>query len=248
MFKALIDKIKGADSIPADYSILYADMHSHLIPGIDDGSKSIEDSLELIRAFQSLGYKKLITTPHVMSDYYQNSTEVIFVGLEIVNDAMANAGIEMELEAAAEYYLDEGLIDKLENNQVLCFGCDKYLLFEISFMNPPDNMRDVVFKMQVQGYKPVLAHPERYPFWHQKLEEYERLIELGVLMQLNINSLSGYYGKGAKKIAEKMIDNNMVHFLGSDLHNSRHVHALQKTSSEKYLKKILNHDLLNKTL
>lgn len=244
MFKALLNKLTGADTSPADFSILHADMHSHLIPGIDDGVKTIEESVELIQAFYTLGYRKLITTPHVMSDYYQNSPEIILSGLEEVKNAVAKANIDMELEAAGEYYLDEGLLKKIEEGNVLTFG-DNYLLFEVSFINPPDSLKDLVFKMQVQGYKPVMAHPERYPFWSQSLDEYQKLIELGVLMQLNLNSLSGYYGKGAKKISEKMIDNNMVHFLGSDMHNSRHMHAVHKTSTEKYLKKALQLDLLN---
>ena len=247
MFKALINKIKGNTSAPADFSVLHADMHSHLIPGIDDGAKTIDESLELVQAFYNLGYRKLITTPHVMSDYYQNSPEIILEGLAKLKSAVADAGIEMELDAAAEYYLDEGLSKKIDDKNLLTFG-KNYLLFEISYMNPPDNIRDIVFKMQVAGYKPVLAHPERYPFWHQKMEEYERLIDLGVLMQLNISSIGGYYGKGAKKVCEKMIDNNMVHFLGSDMHNIRHVESTKKVASEKYLKKALQLDLLNKTL
>ncbi|MBL7924249.1 MAG: capsular biosynthesis protein [Bacteroidia bacterium] len=222
-------------------------MHSHLIPGIDDGAKTIEDSLELVRFLHGMGYKKLITTPHVMSDYFRNTPEIIHEGLQTVRQALQDNQIPVEIEAAAEYYIDDGFIRKLEEEPLLTFG-DKYLLMEVSYINPPDNVHEVFFRAMVLGYKPVLAHPERYPYWYRDMDQYRRFYEMGVTLQLNLNSLAGYYGPDAKKIAEKLIDTGIIGALGTDMHHTRHAAALQKVVQEKYLKKILEMPLINREL
>jgi protein-tyrosine phosphatase len=235
-------------STAADLSLLKADIHSHLIPGIDDGSKTIEDSVAMISDFYNLGYRKIITSPHVMSDFYRNSTETILSGLEKVKTALREANIEMEMESVAEYYLDYDFENKLKNEDLLTFG-NKYLLFEISYMNPPDNLNSVLFEMQTRGYKPILAHPERYNFWHASFEKYEELVDKGVLLQMNINSLSGHYSIPTKKIAEKMIDRGMISLLGSDCHHPGHVELMKKVVYEKYLHKLIDSGkLLNNQL
>ena len=230
-----------------DFSSVGVDMHSHLIPGIDDGVKTISESVEMIRAFAALGYRKLITTPHVMSDYYRNSPETILEGLETVKAAVKAEGISIELGAAAEYYLDEMLIPKIKSGEILTFGSN-YLLFEISYVNPPDNIMNAVFEMNIAGYTPVLAHPERYPFWYEKFDEFEKLKEAGVLLQLNVNSLIGYYGPGARQYAEKFINAGMIDFIGSDLHGQRHLEALQKVVHDKTLHKLLHQGIKNNLL
>ncbi|MBK6837285.1 MAG: capsular biosynthesis protein [Bacteroidetes bacterium] len=230
-----------------DLSVIVTDIHSHLIPGIDDGVKDLDESLAMIRGFSALGYQKLVTTPHIMSDYYKNTPEIILGGLERVQEAIQKAGIPITIDAAAEYYLDEVLLKKIQTEKLLTIG-GKYLLFEISYVNPPDNLYNVIFEMNVKGYKPILAHPERYPFYYTKFEEYYRIKEAGALFQLNTNSLVGYYGAGAKKIAERMVDEKMIDFIGSDLHGERHLDALQKTVKEKYLAKLISQGVLNTSL
>jgi len=232
---------------PIDFSALGTDMHSHLIPGIDDGAKTVEDSVELIRHLHSLGYTKLITTPHVMSDYFQNTPATILGGLEIVRAALKENNIPVEISAAAEYYIDDGFIRKLEEEKLLTFG-DNYLLVEVSYINPPDNVRDILFRAQVLGYKPILAHPERYPFWYRSLDEYQRFFDMGVILQLNLNSLSGYYGPDAKRIAEKLIEMEIVQALGTDMHHMKHGAFLSKVVHEKSLRRILEMPLINREL
>ena len=232
---------------PIDFSSLGTDMHSHLIPGIDDGAKSVEDSVELIRHLHSLGYTKLITTPHVMSDYFQNTPETILGGLEIVRAALKENNIPVEISAAAEYYIDDGFIRKLEEEKLLTFG-DNYLLVEVSYINPPDNVRDILFRAQVLGYKPILAHPERYPFWYRSLDEYQRFFDMGIILQLNLNSLSGYYGPDAKRIAEKLIEMEIVQALGTDMHHMKHGAFLSKVVNEKSFRRILEMPLINRDL
>jgi tyrosine-protein phosphatase YwqE len=247
MFKSLFSKFSKSDSTPVDFSSVRTDMHSHLIPGVDDGAKTIEDSIALIRKLYDLGYRKAITTPHIMSDYYRNTPEIILSGLEKVKEALKNEQIEFALEAAAEYYLDDGFLHKLENEKLLTFGSD-YLLFEISYINCPDNLKEIIFQMQVHGYKPIMAHPERYPFWFNRFDEYRSFRDQGVLLQINVNSLGGYYGIEAKKVAEKLIDNEMVDLIGTDMHNLTHAEALKKTAREKYFRKLLEFNLVNKHL
>ena len=247
MFKSLFSKFSKGDSAPVDFSEVKTDMHSHLIPGIDDGAKTIEDSITLIKRLYDLGYRKAITTPHIMSDFYKNTPEIILGGLEKVRTAIANEGLNFQLEAAAEYYLDDGFMQKLENEKLLTFG-NNYLLFEISYINCPDNLKEIIFQMQVHGYRPIMAHPERYPFWFNKFEEYRAFRDQGVLLQINANSLSGYYGYEAKKTAEKLIDHEQVDLIGTDMHNLTHAEALKRTTKEKSFRKLLEFNLINKHL
>jgi len=231
-----------------DLSLVGVDMHSHFVPGIDDGAKTIEDSVEMITGMHQLGYKKVITTPHIMSDYYRNTPEIILGGLASVNFALKEAGIPIETGAASEYYLDFDFERKLNEEKLLTFG-NNYLLFEISYMNPPDNLFHVVFKMQTMGYKPILAHPERYNFWHTEFEKYEAFVDKGVLLQMNINSLTGYYSMATKKIAEQMIDKNMISFLGTDCHHTGHLKLIDDVVFEPYLQKLVyGGKLLNSAL
>lgn len=230
-----------------DYSLLHTDFHSHLIPGLDDGAESEEESVKMLQGLSSLGFRKVITTPHVMSDYYKNSPEAIHAGRDRLRTLCAENKIDLQIEAAAEYYLDEGFTARLGKEKFMTLG-DQYLLFEISYINPPDHIMRAVFDMKVNGYKPLLAHPERYPFWYNRFEVFEELKEHDVFFQINTISLSGYYGPVAKKIAERMIDAGMVNFAGSDMHHTRHLEALRKTLKEKYLAKLVAKGILNATL
>ena len=248
MFKSLLNQFsKSREVEPINLSGLNADMHSHLIPGIDDGAKTVEESIELIRILHGLGYSKLITTPHIMSDYFRNTPENINEGLAVVRAALEAENIPVEISAAAEYYIDDGFIRKLEEEKLLTIG-DNYLLTEVSYINPPDNVEQVFFRAMVLGYKPILAHPERYPFWYRNLEQYSRFYEMGVTLQLNMNSLAGYYGPDAKKIGEKLIDMGIICALGTDMHHLKHAAAMQQVVKEKYLQKILDMPLLNREL
>ncbi len=245
--KSLFSIFSGKKEPPLDFTFIRTDMHSHFIPGIDDGSRTIEESMMLIRRMHEMGFRKLITTPHIMSDHFKNTPEIIFPGLEEVKRALKNENIEMEMEAAAEYYVDDGFVRKLETENLLTFG-NNYLLFEISYINYPENIREIIFNMQIKGYKPILAHPERYPFWFGKMHEYEEMHDAGILLQININSIAGYYGPEAKKTAEKMIDAKLVDLVGSDMHKVEHADAMKRVMREKYFRKLTELNLLNSQL
>ena len=232
---------------------LEVDMHSHLLPGLDDGAETIEHSLELLQALRALGYRKLVMTPHIMGDFYKNTPEGIRAALQLLREAAAGAGLgDVELECAAEYYLDEFLGRKLaDGTEMLTFGGDKrYLLFETSYMNEPLNLFDIIFELKAQGYTPVLAHPERYTYFYGRFAEIERLRrDYGVLLQVNLNSLAGYYSPAAKKVAEQLIDGGLVDFVGTDTHHLRHTDTLlRRTLPLPHLEKLLQLPLLNNTL
>lgn len=205
---------------------LLVDIHSHLIPGIDDGVKTTFEAVKLIRRFQEMGYKKLITTPHIMSHRYKNSSSIILEKLEFLKDALVDHEIDIEIEAASEYYLDDYFLELLKKRDILTIN-GNHILFEMSYTRAPANLTDIIFEMDRSGYRPILAHPERYLFMHDDFEEYETLKEYGVLFQLNINSLAGYYNKQVQKMAYRLVDAGMVDFLGSDAHKARQVEMLQ---------------------
>jgi len=236
-------------SLPdADLGVLRCDVHSHFIPGIDDGAQTMDQSMELLSAMAEFGYRKVVTTPHNMADGYKNTPEIILGGLERVREELKRRGIAIEIDAAAEYYLDHELEQKVAERKVLTFG-DNYLLFELPFISEPAVLLSVIFQMQTAGYRPVLAHPERYAFWYTDLSKYERLKERGVLFQLNMIALSGAYGPQAKQIAEKLIDAGHYELIGSDCHSMNHVQAMKNTLSRPYLHKLIaSGKLLNTTL
>jgi len=230
-----------------NFSALKADMHSHLIPGIDDGAQRMEDSLALIRRMQDLGYQKLIATPHVMADYYRNSPEIINSGLSKLKAALVENNIDIELQAAAEYYLDEAFESKLDKGEILTINGD-FLLFELSFVNYPQAFFEIIEKIKAKGCTPVLAHPERYPYLAGSVENYEQIKDTGCLLQLNIISLTGYYGRPTQKAAEELVDRNLIDFAGSDLHHLKHAEVLKQALLQPYVKKLLGLPLKNSLL
>lgn len=233
---------------PFDLSTIKTDMHSHLIPAIDDGSKSMEDSLMMLRKFQELGYQKVVTTPHVMSDFYKNTPEIILGGLERVREAISKEGLTIKIEAAAEYYLDFHFDELIKQRKVLTFG-DNHVLFELSFNDEPPRVKDTIFNLITEGYKPILAHVERYPFYINQWDKIDDYRERGVLLQLNINSLSGHYGPPVKKMAEQLIDRGWIDVIGSDCHHMGHLQMLESMLTNPHLHKVASQEnLLNKTL
>lgn len=218
-------------------SSIRVDLHSHLVPGIDDGAADMEQSIALIKGLHALGYRKVITTPHVMGDYYKNTTQIITQGVEKVREELDKIGLDMEIQASAEYYLDENFQQLIADKDLLPFG-DNYILFELPFVSEPPNIGQVVFDLQLAGYTPVLAHVERYPFWYKDTAKYHELLGKGVLFQLNINSLSGHYSPMTQKVAEQMIEQDMFHFIGSDTHHMGHVNMLGQMLKHPHLHKV----------
>jgi tyrosine-protein phosphatase YwqE len=235
-------------STSGDIPNITTDLHSHLIPGIDDGSKSMDDSIQMIEAFIAQGYTKLITTPHIMSHRYPNSKAIIEEGLVALKEELNARNIAIEIEVASEYYLDETVMDLVQERDIMTFG-DNYMLFEMSYVQPLHYLDEMVYEMKIAGYNPVLAHPERYIYMHEDFSKYERLKESGLLFQVNIPSLGGFYSKAIQTAAKQIADAGMIDFIGSDAHKIRHLDALREVRAQKaYAKVFENNTILNQTL
>ena len=229
-------------------NFLRTDLHSHLIPQIDDGVKSWEEAIGIIRELHDLGYQKLITTPHIISNYYPNTPDLIRDKVEILNQKVSEAGIAVEIEPGAEYFVDEQFLTTVKNKEnLLTFG-DNYILLETAFMNKPLFLEEVIFDLQAMGIKPILAHPERYAYFHHDLDNLDHLIETGLFIQVNINSFTGYYSAEAKRIASELLERKAIHLLGSDIHNDKHLRELQKAIKSKLFQRCRQLDLLNSSL
>lgn len=234
--------------IPQDFSVLGTDLHSHLIPGIDDGSPDVETSLELIHDLWQMGFTKVITTPHVMSDYYPNSSTTIRAGLDTMRAALATAGIPVELYGSAEYHADENFDRLIQEGDLLALPGNK-ILFELSFYGASPSIEHTIFMLRTKGYRPILAHPERYKYFHGKIEALHRFKDMGCELQVNLLSLSGHYGDDVKKWAEKLLKENMVDYLATDMHHKRHAILLDKLRHEKLIQQILRkYPFKNQTL
>lgn len=242
-------KRKPEEVVPLDLSWLRVDMHSHLIPGIDDGSKSMEESIDLVKRLAGYGLNKIITTPHIMSEYYRNTPEIIEMGLQDLRSTLKQEGVEIEIEAAAEYYMDEIFLEKVKaGEKMLTFG-DNYILVETGFINKPQMLFDIIFHLEMAGYKPILAHPERYQYLILDKKLQEELFERKLLLQVNLLSFTGFYSKQVKDFGELLLERGVVALLGTDCHNERYLDMLETLpKQQKLFEKLQNLELINTRL
>jgi len=206
-------------------------MHSHLIPGIDDGATDMETSMIMIRGMMDLGYKKLITTPHVQWEMYKNTHEIIRAGETLVKQKLNQTGLEVEFVAAAEYFMDDHFDELLKEDEQLLTIKSNLVLVEFSFIRQPIDLKDKLFQLQIKGYQPIIAHPERYLYYGAHKNWYDELKEMGCLFQLNMLSLCGFYGKKQEELANYLIKKKYINLVGTDLHNIRHVQILKSSST-----------------
>ena len=240
-----IFKKKPAASVPYNFSNFPTDMHSHILPGIDDGSPDVETSIGLIKALAAAGINKFICTPHIIGDLYRNTPETINNALDILKSACLQQGLDTELSAAAEYMLDDYFMELLHKKQPLLTLKKNYILTELSYATPPNNVDQIAFELNVNGYHPLMAHPERYFYYHKNYDAYHRLKELGFLLQVNLLSLTGYYGKAVSKAANYILANDLADFVGTDLHHANHLRMLTDTHSLETFQKVLGDKMYN---
>lgn len=211
--KYLVDYFKGE----------FTDIHSHLLPDIDDGAKDMENAKELIDGLKKIGIKQFITTPHIIKNLHDNNREII----ERKRDEL-NKTLNENLRAAAEYMMDSHFFENIKNEKFLTLK-DNYILIEMSYVNPPIQLYDILFELRLERYKLVLAHPERYPFYFSKsFTDYKKLMESGCKFQLNLNSVFGYYGIPVQNVAFDLLEQNMITFVGTDAHHLNHVNSLSR--------------------
>ncbi len=211
------------DLIPSNY----VDIHSHLLPGIDDGAVTIEDTENLIKGLEEIGFRKFITTPHIMSDVWKNTSVGINEKLSATIQDLKVPNIDTRFKAAAEYMMDAEFRELFKKERLLTLK-ENYVLVEMSYLSPPIQLYDILYELQNAGYQPVLAHPERYNFYHHSMNEYKNLKHVGCLFQLNMLSSTGYYGEHVAKVSNSLLKEGLIDFIGSDVHHTRHLEALHK--------------------
>lgn len=226
------------------------DFHNHIIPGIDDGSPDSETSLNLIKGLQDLGFTEFIFTPHIIADTHPNSPESIKQGFDVLNAVIDQNNVDLKRSFAAEYMMDDIFSQKLRNKEPFLKLVDDKILVEFSYIQRPDHVEKISFDLQIQGYEPILAHPERYIYYHNNWEyNYNHLKDLGFELQLNLLSLTPYYGKEVQKIAQKLLKADMFDFACTDIHHYRHLQALKDTFTKDSLQELFeNHGFRNHEL
>ncbi len=212
------------------------EVHCHILPGIDDGSRDVATSVELVKQMKSWGIRRIVTTSHVTESTFENTPETITTAYNQLRSALDNEGIEIEIHTSAEYRMDEYFLNLVKSGTLLPFP-ENYILIENSFFQPFWEIRELIFKLQLKGYSPILAHPERYKYYHSTPQIYKELHDQGCLFQVNLLSLSGYYYPEVKDMAWHLLNQGMVDFIGSDIHHLRHAeHITQYLASKEYNK------------
>ena len=227
------------------FSWLKQDIHSHILPGIDDGSPDIETSIQLLRSLSDAGINKFICTPHVIGDMYHNNPQTINDALSRLKKAVSQNGMAVEINAAAEYMMDDHFMELLRRKEPLLTLTKNYILTELSYSTAPQKLEQISFEIHINNYQPLMAHPERYPYYHKNYNAYYRMKELGFLLQVNLLSLTGYYGKTVAKAAKFIVDNKLADFVGTDLHHFNHLQVLTDTKSIKIFEKYLGDKMYN---
>jgi tyrosine-protein phosphatase YwqE len=204
----------------------YTDIHSHLIFDIDDGAKNADDTLFLTKSLIDFGTEFIITTPHTIQFVWENSKDNILGKHKISQEVLTNNDINIDFKVASEYLIDESFVNRFKTETLLTLK-DNYVLIEMSYINAPIQLYEIIFDLQVAGYKPLLAHPERYNFYYNNYAEYQKLKKAGCLFQLNLLSTVGYYGEQVFNVAKKLLSEGMYDFVGSDAHHQNHIKAFE---------------------
>jgi len=201
------------------------DFHSHIIPEIDDGSRSIEETMLLLEEAKKAGFKKIISTSHYVQDQFEfdeKSREMFF---NLIKNGASNLGIDIEIYLGSEIFASYDIVELIREHKASTINGSKYVLFELPMQNEMPNLKNIIYNLLGHGYIPIIAHPERYEYVKENPNWLIEYIELGVMFQANYGSLIGIYGKQAQITVKKLLKNNMIHFLGSDVHRARTIYA-----------------------
>lgn len=233
MFGFFKKKKKLKELIPNDF----VDIHSHILYGLDDGAKSFDDTKNILTELRSLGFSQFITTPHTTPLVWENTKEGILNTYERVREELNLSSTE--LRVASEYLMDDSFFKRLETERLLTLK-ENHVLVEMSYINPPIQLYEIIMQLFSQGYQPVLAHPERYNFYKNDYESFKKLKNAGCLFQLNLLSSTGYYGNGITEVAEYLLKEKMYDFVGSDVHHQKHIQAFYNDIQLKNIEELEN--------
>ena len=216
------------------------DIHCHILPGIDDGAPDADYGAELVMRMSAWGLSRIIATPHVVGEVYENTPESISAALTRLQESMHAKGIPTTVQSAAEHRLDD-LFSRNIIADTLISHPGKHVLIENSFMQEARDIDSIVIRLTNRGYIPIMAHPERFVYYHSaNLKRYFELHRLGVRFQVNLLSIAGRYGSEPRHVAERLIEAGIVDFFGTDVHRHEHCDAIEAFLSSRNYDKLLN--------
>lgn len=202
------------------------DVHCHILPGVDHGSQSVEQSLEMLEAEMQMGINRVICTSHVTAETFENTPESLTNAYNILCKAVEEAGLDIELHVSAEYRIDEYWDTQYAQGNILPMP-GKFILMENSFQQELLQLDELMFDLMVKGYRPILAHPERYGYYSHRHQRLEKLHSAGVKFQVNLLSLAGYFGQGPRETAVWLVKHGLVDMFATDMHDMKHAKVIQ---------------------
>ena len=220
------------------------DIHSHLLFGIDDGSRSIEESIYIINKLSKIGYTDIILTPHFINgSSYMSSRENNLELLKKLKVGLIKYKVPVNLYLGNEIYIDSELIDLFKKGIISSLNNSKYLLIELPMSGENEIYYDVFLDLINMGYKVILAHPERYISFQKDFNKVYELKELGVLFQCNVGSILGDYGSNAKKTIKRLLKEHLISFMGTDIHHNKKDYMFVENAKKKFRKYLTDKEI-----
>ena len=229
------------------------DIHTHILNNIDDGSKSLNESISILKQYEKEKIDKIVLTPHyIENSEYSVQNEEKRKKFELLKEEVKRQNINVDLFLANEVYLSNNILTLLKEDKIMTINNSRYLLIEFPMVNEDPNALNIIYNLKLSGITPVIAHPERYIYVQENIDKVLEYINLGALLQVNKGSLFKKYGKGAYKTVKKLIKRKLVYFIASDVHSMNGIYSTKKTikklkeiTSKDYIKEVLEKNGLN---
>ena len=224
------------------------DIHSHILFNIDDGSKSIEESIELLKKLKEIGFNNVILTPHyIEGSEYSNNNQVKNKRLKELKKELSNQKIDINVYLGNEIFINNNIYELIKNGEIKTINNTRYILVELPFHNQIMNLEDIIYELKIKGLIPIIAHPERYTYFQKNYKEIDKLKEEGFLFQGNYSSILGYYGKDAQKLFKYMLKKQYIDYLGTDIHRINQTYVVDNFKKiEKHIIKASSNEYYNK--
>lgn len=220
------------------------DIHSHIIPNVDDGARSVEETFNILKEAQEAGFTDVILTSHFLLNYYETNAQELIFWKEKLQEVLKKQGTKINLHSGMEIYITNQMEELLENKKILTLANSRYMLIELPLATNVKYFDYVVYYLEAKGIKPIIAHPERYKCVQKDPDIVEEYIEKGCLIQCNYGSIVNLYGREAEKTIKTLLKKNQVHFLGSDVHRENGTYLIILDAIKK-IRKIIGENKIN---
>ena len=223
------------------------DIHSHILFDVDDGSRNVEESIELLKKMKEIGFDNVILTPHyIQGSEYNCENKEKKVKFKKIKSGLEKQGIDINIYLGNEIFINDSIYELIKNNIIHTLNNTRYVLVELPFHNQIMNLEDIIYELKIKGLIPIIAHPERYSYFQKNYKEVDRLKEEGFLFQGNYASILGYYGKESQKLLKYMLKKQYIDYLGTDIHRTNKSYVLDNFNKiEKTIIKITKNDYYN---